>query len=46
MRALCRLSFVAIWFAFMSALAGLVAYMTTQVKKLLDPVTTGVMTLH
>ena len=41
-----RLSFVAVWFAFMSALSGLIAYQTTQVKTMLDPKTHGVLTLH
>ena len=42
----CRLGFVAAWFAMFSGLSGLIAYRLSQIKKLLDPVSSGVLTLH
>ncbi|KAK9802835.1 hypothetical protein WJX73_005033 [Symbiochloris irregularis] len=41
-----RMAFVAAWFALYTALAGLIAYRLSTIKRLLDPVSSGVLTLH
>lgn len=37
---------MAAWYALFSALSGLIAYQLTQIKYMLDPKTSGVLTLH